>query len=79
MKNNIAFFEASAKEGTNVDEAFSNVLSAALKREREREKLYDDIPYQIRASDANRNDADKNSRDIFSASQEGPKIKSCAC
>lgn len=48
-KNNIPYFETSAKEALHVDEAFATVARNALAQENEVE-LYDGFPDQIKLS-----------------------------
>jgi Ras-related protein Rab-7A len=45
-KNNVPYFETSAKEAVNVEQAFQTIAKNALAREKEQD-LYTDIPEQI--------------------------------
>ena len=42
-KNNVPYFETSAKEAVNVEQAFQTIAKNALAREKEQD-LYQDIP-----------------------------------
>jgi len=46
-KNNVPYFETSAKEAINVEQAFQTIAKNALAREREQD-MYTDIPDQIK-------------------------------
>lgn len=46
-KNNIPYFETSAKEAINVEQAFQTIAKNALAREKDQE-IYTDIPDQIK-------------------------------
>lgn len=52
-KNNIPYFETSAKQGINVEQAFQTIAKNALAQERDAE-LYNDFPDQIKLSGDNR-------------------------
>jgi Ras-related protein Rab-7A len=45
-KNNVPYFETSAKEAVNVEQAFQTIAKNALAREKEQD-IYPDIPEQI--------------------------------
>lgn len=45
-KNNVPYFETSAKEAVNVEQAFQTIAKNALAREKEQD-TYNDIPEQI--------------------------------
>jgi len=53
-KNNIPYFETSAKEAINVEQAFQTIAKNALAQESEVE-LYNDFPDNIKLSPENRN------------------------
>ncbi|XP_062891240.1 ras-related protein Rab-7a-like [Mobula hypostoma] len=59
-KNNIPYFETSAKEAINVDQAFQTIVLNVLKQESEID-LYSDVPDQIRLDQADRAAADADS------------------
>jgi len=46
-KNNVPYFETSAKEAVNVEQAFQTIAKNALAREKDQD-LYTDIPEQIK-------------------------------
>jgi len=46
-KNNVPYFETSAKEAINVEQAFQTIAKNALAREKEQD-IYTDIPDQIK-------------------------------
>jgi Ras-related protein Rab-7A len=46
-KNNVPYYETSAKEALNVEQAFQTIAKNALAREKEQD-LYQDIPEQIK-------------------------------
>ncbi|EEB10227.1 rab9 and, putative [Pediculus humanus corporis] len=52
-KNNIPYFETSAKEGINIEQAFQTIAKNALAQESEVE-LYNEFPDQIKLSGDNR-------------------------
>lgn len=53
-KNNIPYFETSAKDATNVEQAFQAIAKNALAQESEQD-LYNEFPDQIKlSSDSNR-------------------------
>ena len=62
-KNNIPYFETSAKEAINVEQAFQTIARKALKQEMEGE-LYNEFPEPIKL--------DKNDR-------TKPSAESCSC
>lgn len=49
-KNNIPYFETSAKEAVNVEQAFQTIAKNALLQEAEVE-MYNDFPDQIKLGD----------------------------
>ncbi|XP_015522532.1 ras-related protein Rab-7a [Neodiprion pinetum] len=53
-KNNIPYFETSAKEAINVEQAFQTIAKNALAQENEVE-LYNEFPPQIRLTDDTKN------------------------
>ncbi len=52
-KNGIPYFETSAKESINVEQAFQTIAKNALAQEPEAE-LYNDFPSQIKLNDDNK-------------------------
>ena len=52
-KNNIPYFETSAKESINVEQAFQTIAKNALAQEPETE-MYNDFPSQIKLTDENK-------------------------
>jgi Ras-related protein Rab-7A len=50
-KNNIPYFETSAKEAVNVEQAFQTIAKNALAREKDQEIYTDIIPDQVRITD----------------------------
>ena len=60
-KHNVTYFETSVKEGINVNEAFKSGVQRALKREKERVSMYDDLPYQIKISNCTNGEIEENS------------------
>ena len=45
-KNNVPYFETSAKEAINVEQAFQTIAKNALAREKEQD-MYQDVPESI--------------------------------
>lgn len=56
-KNGIPYFETSAKESINVEQAFQTIAKNALAQEPEAE-LYNDFPSQIKLNDDNKPKSD---------------------
>ncbi|XP_055904171.1 ras-related protein rab7 [Eupeodes corollae] len=59
-KNDIPYFETSAKEGVNVELAFQTIAKNALAQEVGRDEIYNHFPDQIRL-DGDRNNRNRNS------------------
>lgn len=52
-KNNVPYFETSAKEAINVEQAFQTIAKNALAREKEQD-TFEDVPTVVIGSDQNR-------------------------
>ena len=53
-KNNVPYFETSAKEAVNVEQAFQTIAKNALAREKEQDN-YQDIPEHINLGNSEQN------------------------
>ncbi|KAH0809671.1 hypothetical protein MTP99_004412 [Tenebrio molitor] len=54
MKNNIPYFETSAKEGLNVEQAFLAIAKNALAQQNSTVDLYNEFPDQIKLTNTNK-------------------------
>ncbi|KAI6183376.1 hypothetical protein M3Y97_00482700 [Aphelenchoides bicaudatus] len=61
MKNNVPYFEVSAKDGVNIDEAFQAIARAALQRESQDAHEFPEFPDQIRLSSGGQRDREPQS------------------
>ncbi len=59
-KNNVPYFETSAKEALNVEQAFQTIAKNALAREKEQD-LFQEIPDIIIPSNSNQTRSDSSS------------------
>lgn len=56
-KNNIPYFETSAKEALNVDQAFQSIARSALSLQNQNVDLYNEFPDQIKLTNTTKSNA----------------------